>query len=78
MGNSLGPNMYVNNGNYNYFSGRTKVSLDGFINENYFLVNSKENNLIQNIEIFHAITNNPVIYQKDAFISLILNLNMME
>ena len=68
----IGPNMYANSGNYNYFSGWAKVSFDGFINENYFLLNSKENNLIQNLEIAHAITNNPVTFQKDAFISLIL------
>ena len=72
MGSNLGHNMYANSGNYNYFSGWAKVSFDGFINENYFLVNSKENNLIQNIEIAHAITNNPITYQKDVFISLIL------
>ena len=72
MGSNLGPNLHANSGNYNYFSGWAKVSFDGFINENYFLMNSKENNLIQNIEIAHAITNNPITYQKDVFISLIL------
>ena len=68
----LGGNMNASSGNYNYFSGWAKVSFDGFINENYFLINSKENNLIQNIEISHAITKNPMTYQTDAFISLIL------
>ena len=72
MGNSLGPSMYANSGNYNYFSGWAKVSFDGFINENYFSIDSQEKNLIQNLEIAHAITNNPITNQKDAFISLIL------
>ena len=72
MGNSLGGNMNASSGNYNYFSGWAKVSFDGFVNENYFLINSKENNLIQNIEISHAITKSPITYQTDAFISLIL------
>ena len=64
--------MYANSGNYNYFSGWAKVSFDGFINENYFSINSQEKNLIQNMEIAHAITKNPITNQKDAFISLIL------
>ena len=72
MGNSLGPNMNANSGNYNYFSGWAKVSFDGFINENYFQVTSQERNLVQNIEISHAFTKNPITNQKDAFISLIL------
>jgi uncharacterized protein YegL len=72
MGNSLGPNMNANSGNYNYFSGWAKVSFDGFINENYFQVSSQERNLVQNIEISHAFTKNPITNQKDAFISLIL------
>ena len=64
--------MNANSGNYNYFSGWAKVSFDGFINENYFQVSSQERNLVQNIEIFHAFTKNPITNQKDAFISLIL------
>ena len=64
--------MYANSGNYNYFSGWAKVSFDGFINENYFSIFSQEKNLIQNMEIAHAITKNPITNQKDAFISLIL------
>ena len=63
--------MYANSNNYNYFSGWAKVSLDGFINENYFSINSQEKNLIENMEISHAITTNPITKQKDAFISLI-------
>ena len=72
MGNNLGGNMNANSGNYNYFSNWSKVSFDGFINENYFMINSQEKNLIQNLEISHAITKNPITYQKDAFISLML------
>ena len=72
MGCELGPNMNANSGNYNYFSNWSKVSFDGFINENYFLINSQEKNLVQNLEISHAITRNPITYQTDAFISLIL------
>ena len=72
MGANLGGNMNGNSGNYNYFSGWAKVSFDGFINENYFLINSQEKNLVQNIEITHAITKNPITYKKDGFIGLIL------
>ena len=68
----LGGNMNANSGNYNYFSGWAKVSFDGFINENYFLINSQEKNLVQNIEVTHAITKNPITYKKDGFIGLIL------
>ena len=69
---SLGPNMNANSGNYNYFSNWSKVSFDGFTNENYFLINSQEKNLIQNLEISYANTKNPITYQNDSFISLIL------
>ena len=68
---SFGPNMFANSRSYNYFSGWAKVSLDGFINENYFSINSQEKNLIQNMEIAHAITTSPITNKKDAFISLI-------
>ncbi len=44
MGSNLGPSMYANSGNYNYFSGWAKVSFDGFINENYFSIFSQEKN----------------------------------
>ena len=72
MGANLGGNMNANSGNYNYFSGWAKVSFDGFINENYFLINSQEKNLVQNIEVTHAITKNPITCKKDGFIGLIL------
>ena len=63
--------MFADSRSYNYFSGWAKVSFDGFINENYFSINSQEKNLIQNMEIAHAITTNPITNKKDAFISLI-------
>ena len=68
----MGPNMNANSGNYNYFSRNAKVSFDGFINENYFLTKTQEKNLIENIEITHAITKNPITYKKEAFIGLFL------
>ena len=55
-----GPEMNANSGNYNYYSRDAKVSFDGFINENYFLLESPEKNLVQNISITHAITKNPI------------------
>ena len=74
MGAQLGPNMNANSGSYNYFSGTgyAKVSFDGFINENYFLINTQEKNLVQNLEISHAITKNPITYKRDGFIGIIL------
>ena len=68
----IGPNMNANSGSYNYYSSNAKVSLDGFINENYFLKETQERNLAQNLEITHAITKNPVTYSKEAFIGLFL------
>ena len=63
--------MNANSGNYNYFSKKNaKVSFDGFINENYFKTENEEKNLIQNIEITHAITKNPITYKKEAYIGL--------
>ena len=68
---AFGPSMFANSKHYNYFSGWAKVSFDGFINENYFSINEQEKNLIQNMEIAHAITTNPITKEKDAFIGLI-------
>ena len=75
MGNSLGPSMSANSGNYNYYSGYSDysfISFNGFINENYFNIISQEQYLVQNLEISHAITQNPFNYKKDAFLGLIL------
>ena len=57
--------------NPNFFSSNAKVSFDGFINENYFQIN-QETKLIQNLEITHAITKNPITYQKEAFLGVFL------
>ena len=74
MGAQAGYNMNANSGGYNYFnnSGYAKVSFDGFINENYFQIQTPEINLVQNLEIGHAITRNPISYKNEAFIGLLL------
>ena len=72
MGGQLGKNMFANSQNYNYYSESSKVSFDGFINENYFLIESQEKYLVQNIEISHAITKNPKNGLKDGFVGVIL------
>ena len=53
-------------------SGYAKVSFDGFINENYFQINDQEKTLIQNLEISHATTFNPISHKKDTFIGILL------
>ena len=72
MGQSQGPNMSANSSNYNYYSDYSFVSFSGFINENYFGINYPEKNLVQNLDISHAITTNPFTYKKDAFLGLFL------
>ena len=72
MNCALGPNMSANSGNYNYYSSYSFISFNGFINENYFNIISQEQNLVQNVELSHAITQNPFNYGKDAFLGLIL------
>ena len=72
MGSSIGPSMCANSGNYNYYSEFAYISLNGFMNENYFSIYSPEKNLVQNLEISHAITTNPFTYKKDAFLGLML------
>ena len=72
MGASQGPNMSANSANYNYYSEFSFISFSGFINENYFSIESPEKNLVQNIEISHGITSNPFTYKKDAFLSVLL------
>ena len=68
----FGPNMNADSENYNYFSSYAKVSYEGFINENYFHVKTQEKNLVQNLEITHSVTKNPINYKKDAFLGLFL------
>ena len=72
MGSSIGPSMCANSGNYNYYSEFSYISLNGFMNENYFSINQQEKNLVHNLELSHAITMNPFTYKKDAFLGLIL------
>ena len=69
---AFGPSMSANSGNYNYYSNYSFISFNGFINENYFNIISQEQNLVQNIEMSHAITKNPFNYEKDAFLGLML------
>ena len=56
----------------NYYSGFAKVSFDGFINENYFELNPQEQNLIENLEIYHGVAKNPLNFQKDLFLGFLL------
>ena len=52
--------MNANSFSMNYFSGFAKVSFDGFINENNFELNPKEANLVENLEVFHGVSKNPL------------------
>ena len=72
MGQSAGPSMSANSANYNYYSDFSFISFSGFVNENYFSVQSPEKYLVQNLEISHGITTNPYSFKKDAFIGLFL------
>jgi uncharacterized protein YegL len=71
MGNSSGPSMSANSGNYNYYSDYSFISFSGFINENFFNI-YPEKNLVQNLDISHGITSNPFTFKKDAFLGLFL------
>ena len=62
MGQSAGPSMSANSANYNYYSDFSFISFSGFVNENYFSVQSPEKYLVQNLEISHGITTNPYRY----------------
>ena len=67
-----GKSMSANSSNYNFKCDYAKVSFDGFINENYFQINSKEKNLLLNIEISHGISKNPINNKLETFIGLLL------
>ena len=69
---SLGSAMRANSHNVNYFSGFAKVSFDGFINENNFELNSKEKNLVENLEIYHGVAKNPLNFKKDIFLGFLV------
>ena len=64
--------MFANSTNINYFSGYAKVSFDGFINENNFELNPRENNLVANLEIYHGIAKNPLSFNKDIFLGFLV------
>ena len=64
--------MSANSQNMNYYSGFAKVSFDGFINENLFELNPRENNLIENLEIYHGVAKNPLNYQKETFLGFLV------
>ena len=64
--------MSANSHNVNYFSGFANVSFDGFINENNFELNSKETNLVENLEIYHGIAKNPLSFKKDIFLGFLI------
>ena len=72
MGAQCGPNMMANSGGYNYLSKFSKVSFSGFINENYYSITSQEKNLVENLELTHALARNPVTKKMEAFIALLL------
>ena len=56
----------------NYYSGFAKVSFDGFINENNFELNPRENNLAENLEIYHGVAKNPLNFNKDIFLGFLI------
>ena len=64
--------MSVQSSSVNYFSGFAKVSFDGFVNENKFELNPKENNLVENLEIYHGVAKNPLNYKKDIFLGFLV------
>ena len=64
--------MNANSRSMNYFSGFAKVSFDGFINENNFELNPKETNLVENLEVFHGVSKNPLNYQKDIYLGFLV------
>ena len=72
MGALAGGAMNANSGNYDYYCGFGKVSFDGFINENYFSLDSQEKNLLENLEIYHGISKNPFNYKKNIFLGLFI------
>ena len=72
MNAKIGRSMSANSNNINFFSGNVKASFDDFINENYFEISRKEDNLPENLEIYHGISKNPFTYQKDIFLGFLI------
>mgnify|MGYP002625065413 CR=1 FL=1 len=64
--------MNANSWSMNYYSGFAKVSFDGFINENIFELNPKETNLVENLEVFHGVSKNPLNFQKDIYLCFLV------
>ena len=49
----------LNSNNQNIKSNLSKITFDGLFNENYFKIDSKETNLLLNLELSHSRTKNP-------------------
>ena len=64
--------MNANSRGMNSYSGFAKVSFDGFINENIFELNPKETNLVENLEVFHGVSKNPLNFQKDIYLGFLV------
>ena len=60
---------YLNNDN---FESPIKVSFKELIDDNYYLIDKKEEQLDLNLEIFHGITKSPLTDQNNCFIGLML------
>ena len=58
-------------GTYNS-SSEYLITYDGVFNENYFPIKSRENDLINNIEISHAQVKNPITNETELFLGLIM------
>ena len=48
------------------------ITYDGIINENYFQINNRETNLLNNLEISHCRIKNPITGEIEQFIGLLL------
>lgn len=48
------------------------ITYDGIINENYFQINERETNLINNLEISHCRIKNPITGEIEQFLGLLL------
>ena len=57
----------LNSNNQNIKSNLSKITFDGLFNENYFKIDSKETNLLLNLELSHSRTKNPFNNKKVFF-----------
>ena len=62
----------LNSNNQNIKSNLSKITFDGLFNENYFKIDSKETNLLLNLELSHSRTKNPFNNKKDYFLGLMI------